>query len=47
MLYNTQGQMLLTQSVEAGSKTQIDIAHLSPGIYFISINGTVFKLVVE
>lgn len=47
MLYNVQGEMLHQQTVEAGSNTQLNLGHLSPGIYLITLGGTSFKVVLE
>ena len=43
-IYSVSGQMLSEQNISEGINT-IDLSNLNAGIYFISVNGTMVKVV--
>jgi hypothetical protein len=46
-IYNTLGQLLLTQEVNQNSRIELDINHLSRGMYYLSYEQSVTKVIVE
>jgi hypothetical protein len=43
-IYSISGQMLSQQNISEGTST-IDLSDLNAGIYFVSVNGTMVKVV--